>query len=94
MTHVLVDLKHGFSLFFGTEAEMKMRYDSLEKRCKGIAETDFKKYLRIIETTDVAKDELLWMEEKRRLPRRVQMRFAAKHAGIQPEALTPSPLSL
>jgi hypothetical protein len=77
----LLDLKHGIVLFSGSRLEMDERRKSFLDRCKPFQiEEEVAAALRIVAASTLNKDEIVYMNEKQRIPRRVEMRLKPKVA--------------
>jgi hypothetical protein len=75
---VLLDLKHGSVIFVGSHLNMEARKQSILDRCKSWQmEKEAEESLRVVKASELSKDELAHMFNKRRIPRRVEMRLKA-----------------
>ena len=75
----LVDLRHGIVAFFGSNAELEERIQSLlAKSWNPQLSREVKESLRIVSQAEVGKEEFEYMLSNRRAPRRVVMRLSAK----------------
>lgn len=74
---VLLDLKHGTVPFVGSRPEMDERLRSLLDKCKSFQE-EAGKALCVAQESELGEDELDYMLDKRRIPRRVEMRLKAR----------------
>lgn len=77
---VLVDLKHGLAIFFGTREEMQSRMESICDRCKSYG-ADVGSFLHILSQKEAGVIEYAYMVEKRRIPRRIAMRLQPKEVS-------------
>ena len=76
---VLLDLKHGIVPFVGSRLEMEERLRSLLDKCKSFQE-EAGKVLLIAQESELGEGELDYMLDKRRIPRRVEMRLKTEVA--------------
>ena len=67
---VLLDLKHGIVPFVGSRQEMDERLQSMLRSCQ-----DARESLLVTQESEFSKDEFDYMLDKRRIPRRVEMRL-------------------
>lgn len=70
---ILLDLKHGSVPFVGSHLEIEARRQSILDRCEHWQME--KEALRVVKASEFSKDELAHMLDKRRIPRRVEMRL-------------------
>ena len=76
---VLLDLRHGIVPFVGSHLEMEERLRSLLDKCKSFQE-EAGKVLLIAQESELGEDEFGYMLDKRRIPRRVEMRLKTEVA--------------
>ena len=75
---VLLDLKHGSVIFIGSYLDLEARRQSILDRCKSWQmEKEAEEALRVVKASEISKDELAHMLDKRQIPRRVEMRLKA-----------------
>jgi len=75
---VLLDLKHGSVLFVGSHLDLEARRQSILDRCKlWQMEKEEEEALRVVKASEFREDEFNYMLDKRRIPRRVEMRLKA-----------------
>jgi hypothetical protein len=75
---ILLDLKHGSVIFVGSHLDMEARRQSILDRCKSWQmEKEAEEALRVVRASELSKDELVYMLDKRQIPRRVEMRLKA-----------------
>jgi hypothetical protein len=73
---ILLDLKHGSVPFVGSHLEIEARRQSILDRCEHWQmEKEAEEALRVVKASEFSKDELAHMLDKRRIPRRVEMRL-------------------
>jgi hypothetical protein len=75
---VLLDFKHGSVPFVGSYLEIEARRQSILDRCKSWQmEKEAEESLRVVKASEFREDEFNYMLDKRRIPRRVEMRLKA-----------------
>jgi hypothetical protein len=77
----VIDIKRGIALFFGPQAEMESRVQSLRTRCKSYgdsAEAEVDKFIRIVSEEEVGAAEYAYMLARNMVPKRLMMRIGVK----------------